>query len=104
MKATCRKCGDAYSGRIEHCPSCHRSFTGASAGDAHRTGKHGVHDGESRRRCQTDVELAKRGLTQHADGRWGYVTEGEWWTKLTPADSEPPPGDVAGAPCAGPAS
>lgn len=57
MKVSCR-CGAEWSGlKREHCTVCHRTFSGTSTGDAHRTGQHGVD-----RRCLTDAELAKKGM------------------------------------------
>lgn len=56
-------CGASWTGhKMEHCTSCHRTFTGTSAGDKHRTGEHAVSRGARRRRCRTDAELEKAGL------------------------------------------
>jgi hypothetical protein len=57
MSTSCR-CGAAWSGlRIEHCMSCHETFSGTSAGDLHRVGEHGVKEGPDRRRCLTVAEM-----------------------------------------------
>lgn len=44
-------------GRMEHCKVCHQTFSGASTGDAHRTGRYGID-----RRCRTSDELSALGL------------------------------------------
>lgn len=57
MAASCF-CGARWTGmRMEHCTVCHRTFSGTTTGDAHRTGEHGID-----RRCLTDDELAKKGM------------------------------------------
>ena len=63
--------------RIEHCKSCHQSFEGTRAGDMHRTGKQGVRQGPSRRRCLTPEEMEGKGMRRSARGVWasGY---GRW--------------------------
>ncbi len=56
MKVSCH-CGAAWGGmRMEHCTVCHRTFSGTTTGDAHRTGRHGFD-----RRCLTDDELTGKG-------------------------------------------
>lgn len=82
MNFTCATCGDIIGGRAEHCTVCHRTFTGTSAGDLHRTGQHGVKTGPDRRRCRTDDELAKRGLVRKPNGRWGTEAgDAKWWNE-----------------------
>ena len=67
----CQQCGTRWSGlRIEHCKACHETFTGTSAGDMHRTGKHGLREGSDRRRCLTPDEMREKGMTQNARGQW----------------------------------
>lgn len=66
------KCGAKWSGhRIEHCPSCHETFTGTSAGDRHRTGDHALSTGPDRRRCLSADEMRERGMRQNERGQWG---------------------------------
>lgn len=65
MNWTCRTCEKTIAGyRAEHCPECHETFTGATSGDIHRVGRHGVTDGADRRRCLTVVEMEARGMGQ----------------------------------------
>lgn len=65
-------CGATWSGhRIEHCPSCHETFTGTSAGDRHRVGDHALSKGPKRRRCLSVEEMSERGMTKNARGQWG---------------------------------
>lgn len=60
---TCRTCHVTVHGlRAEHCTVCHRTFSGATSGDMHRVGKHGIKTGPDRRRCLTGDELTERGL------------------------------------------
>lgn len=76
MGWTCRICGDRITGRkLEHCPVCHKTFTGTTAGDMHRVGRHGVTDGPGRRRCLTPAEMLGKGMTRNSKGRW---TTGGW--------------------------
>ena len=65
MRATCRTCHAEYGGRMEHCPACHKTFTGATAGDMHRVGTHGVD-----RRCLAEAEMLDKGMGVDARGRW----------------------------------
>lgn len=43
--------------RAEHCKVCHQTFAGTTAGDSHRTGRHGVD-----RRCRSTDELVAGGM------------------------------------------
>lgn len=75
MTASCT-CGATWSGhRIEHCPACHQTFTGTSAGDKHRVGDHAVSRGPNRRRCLTPDEMRARGMGQNGRGQWTATTE-----------------------------
>lgn len=60
--------------------SCHQTFTGASAGDMHRTGDHAVNEGPNRRRCLTSAEMREKGMRRNERGIWttGKATEA-WW-------------------------
>lgn len=52
----------------QHCKSCHRTFTGPTAADKHRKGKHGTD-----RRCMTDEEMARAGLAFKPNRQmWGW--------------------------------
>jgi hypothetical protein len=54
------QCGAQWSGlRIEHCASCHQTFSGTSTGDAHRVGPH---EPSELRRCLSPDELRALGL------------------------------------------
>ena len=56
-------CGKTWSGlRKEHCPACCETFSGQTAGDKHRVGKHGLD-----RHC---VDPADVGLVQDQHGVW----------------------------------
>lgn len=79
---TCRKCEATWTGmRIEHCPSCCMTFTGASSGDMHRVGDHAVFEGPDRRRCLTADEMTEKGMARNDRGHWttGKVTT-HWWS------------------------
>ena len=72
MTTTCRRCGATWHGlRLEHCTVCHQTFTGTSAGDAHRVGAHGP-----ARRCLTVDEMTAAGMTQNARGYWQRGAKG----------------------------
>ena len=79
MSTTCRKCAAEYGGRMQHCPACHQTFTGESAGEKHRTGKHGVTEGPHARRCLTVAEMLDAGMAQNTRGRWKATAEGYDW-------------------------
>jgi len=69
----CPKCGERF--RISsggHCQVCCRTFTSDQAGEAHRTGRHGVD-----RRCKTEQEMLAE---QYEDGtpKWWRNARGEW--------------------------
>lgn len=82
---TCRHCHKPIHGqRSEHCPVCHETFTGTTAGDMHRRGDHGITTGPNRRRCLTTDEMLDRGMTQDSHGRW---TTGRAYTG--PSESDP---------------
>jgi len=55
---------------MQHCRECHQTFSGTSAGDSHRTGKHEVRTGPDRRRCRTEAEMVAVGLWRDARGLW----------------------------------
>lgn len=91
--STCR-CGATWVGkRIEHCASCHETFTGTSAGDKHRVGDHAISVGPNRRRCLTVAEMAKKGLWRTSRG---------YWAAGRPFTPERRDGAFAGAPNRGP--
>jgi hypothetical protein len=62
------ECGKSWTGlRKEHCPACHETFSGTSAGNLHRRGDFGID-----RRC-TDPADAGLVLTEgvwHRPGNW----------------------------------
>lgn len=72
MKVTHPQCGKSWGGyRAEHCPSCHETFSGSTAGDAHRRGEHGVD-----RHC---VPPAEAGLVfDEKRGVWRLPGDGYW--------------------------
>lgn len=74
----CPDCPATWMGRkLEHCASCHETFTSTVAGDRHRVGLHGVSEGPERRRC---ADPAERGLVRNARGHWGLPgDQGSWW-------------------------
>ena len=77
MAWTCRTCYATIRGlKPEHCAYCHETFTGTTAGDMHRVGKHGVTAGPDRRRCLTLEEMLGKGMTTDARGYW---TTGKRW-------------------------
>lgn len=52
--------------KIEHCTSCHMSFTSTKSGDMHRVGSY--EDGS--RRCRTNQELVELGMNLNQHGYW----------------------------------
>ena len=93
MRATCRTCHAEYSGRMEHCPACHNTFTGTTAGDMHRVGP-----GHARR-CLTEAEMLDKGMGIDGRGRWKSSDE-PWDTarrlagsNLSASQPEPGHGD-----------
>lgn len=71
MTATCQKCGKSWGGlRPEHCKSCCQTFSGTTAGDMHRTGRHAISEGPDRRRCLTPDEMVDAGLVLDGKGIW----------------------------------
>ena len=84
MRWTCRTCGDRIAGmKLEHCPSCHETFTCTAAGDMHRAGRHGSTDDP--RRCLSPEEMLDKGMTRNSNGRWttgrgatGPIPERPW--------------------------
>ena len=71
MTWTCRDCKKNITrSNYEHCPERHETFGGTTAGDMHRTGRHGVTEGPDRRRCLTPAEMSARGMPQR-EGVWG---------------------------------
>lgn len=73
------KCGARWTGlRIEHCPECHETFTGTTAGDRHRTGDHAVSVGPNRRRCRNVVEMLGLGMVKNARGQWTNGGTSPW--------------------------
>jgi hypothetical protein len=84
MNVTCNTCGDSWTGlRIEHCPSCHFTFTGSSSGDMHRTGDHAVTEGPDRRRCLTSEEMRAKGMARNDRGQWTTgKSDAAWWKDI----------------------
>ncbi|WP_425503467.1 hypothetical protein [Jiangella mangrovi] len=72
MRITHPACGCSWSGlRAEHCPACCQTFSGTSAGDAHRRGEHGVTEGPDRRRCLSPGEVRVNGYPlREVGGVW----------------------------------
>lgn len=71
MTWTCRDCKKNITrSNYEHCPECHETFGGTTAGDMHHTGRHGVTSGPDRRRCLTPAGVSAKGMTQ-LEGVWG---------------------------------
>ncbi|MDP9820495.1 FDXHR family putative zinc-binding protein [Nocardioides massiliensis] len=84
MVTSCQTCGDTWTGtRLEHCVAgCHRTFSGSTAGDLHRTGDFNIRSGPDRRRCRTDEELAEKGLRPRTTPSglivWGQEGQNPW--------------------------
>ena len=71
MSAPGCKCGATWTGlRPEHCPACHQTFTGTTAGDKHRVGDHNVSRGPDRRRCLSVDEMTDAGMVRNDKGHW----------------------------------
>ena len=73
MSTTCQHCLKSWGGlKQEHCPACHETFSGTTAGDIHRVGDHAKDHGPDRRRCLSldEMEADKR-LSQKPNGVWG---------------------------------
>ncbi len=84
MMWTCTRCNSVVVGqRAEHCGVCCQTFTGTTAGDMHRVGRHGILDGPDRRRCLSPTEMAEKGMDQDSLGRWGT---GRAYTGPTPGN------------------
>lgn len=66
---TCAGC-PAPHGKQEHCCACCQTFSGTTAGDMHRVGKHHISTGPDRRRCLSVDEMLAKGMTQNAHGVW----------------------------------
>lgn len=64
--------------RMEHCGACHQTFSGTTAGDRHRVGKHHIFTGPQRRRCLTVEEMQKIGMRQNARGIWTLGGTSPW--------------------------
>ena len=54
----------------ETCPACWEVFSGTSAGDMHRVGKHHIFAGPERRRCLSVAEMEARGMARDKRGVW----------------------------------
>jgi hypothetical protein len=66
MSAPRCRCGASWGGvKAEHCPSCHRTFSGPTTGNAHRVGR--FPDG---RRCLTEDEMHGKGWRLNKWGVW----------------------------------
>ena len=79
MTWTCRECKKTITRRNhEHCPECHLTFAGTTAGDMHRVVKHGVTSGPDRRRCLNPAEMEAKGMK---------VREGVWCTGYSTPES-----------------
>ncbi|HET6914503.1 MAG TPA: hypothetical protein VFH56_00285 [Acidimicrobiales bacterium] len=60
----CNRCDATWGGaHMEHCCPCGETFSGATAGDLHRTGDHAVSVGPDRRRCLSVDEMLEKGMT-----------------------------------------
>lgn len=79
----CTKCPERWTGRTTaHCSACHRTFTGPSAFDAHRTGSHA----NNTRRCldpdtitdQHGNKLFHKVQKRHWSG-WGWRHDDTHW-------------------------
>lgn len=69
LRVTCSGalgCGESWAGlKLEHCTTCHRTFTTTRAGDWHRAGPW------SERRCLSDEELLAKGkVVKNSRGHW----------------------------------
>lgn len=53
--------------RICECAACHATFTGVTAFDAHRRGRHGID-----RHCAPPAQLLALGLRKNQMGRWHF--------------------------------
>jgi len=86
VSATCRRCAATWSGlRIEHCTICHETFTGTSAGDAHRvpTETRTTANGRQvratwRSRCLTPDEMTAAGMRRNDRGQWSTGADRRW--------------------------
>lgn len=68
------RCGATWGGRrAQHCPACHETFTGDTAGDMHRVGP--FHP-KGARRCLTPTEMEAKGMRRNTHGVW---TSGGTW-------------------------
>lgn len=97
MAAACGTCKARWTGtRVEHCASCHQSFTGTRAGDKHTTvvskysvirhpggklervpddsslpvGAKLLSIGNSVIRCLTPEEMLEKGMVRNSYGLW----------------------------------
>lgn len=88
---TCPRCAKSWRGlKAEHCTVCHETFTGTSAADAHRVGRHGVTEGTDRRRCLPVDEVKIR---RHKNGpyyglKWNERVQAWGWDEPRAAFSE----------------
>lgn len=72
MITKCIPCGTTWSGkRPQHCPACHLTFGGTTAGDRHRVGPFGPE-----RRCLTEAECEEAGLVPRLDSETGTTIWG----------------------------
>lgn len=55
---------------MNQCSGCGENFRTVSLFDDHRVGKHGVREGEMRRRCLTVGEMEGRGWRRDTNGQW----------------------------------
>ena len=89
MAVTCGTCSATWTGlRIEHCPSCHATFTGASSGDMHRVGDHAVFEGPDRRRCLSPEEMTEKGMSVNSRAHWTTAHSTEPWWKPSDGDGD----------------
>lgn len=92
MSATCGGCDATWTGLgAAHCAArgCHRTFTGVSAFDKHRSRKYREVDG--RRVLVRDYgqchDPGEDGMVLNDRGQWGMPDDGYWSTRRKDADS-----------------
>lgn len=79
MSASACRCGQSWTGlRIEHCTSCHETFTGTTSGDKHRVGEHHIDVGPTRRRCLSPDQMRAKGMAQNTRGQWTNGGTSPW--------------------------
>jgi hypothetical protein len=76
------ECGASlpHGSRICHCETCCEIFTGVTAFDAHRRGRHGID-----RHCAPPAQMVTLGLRKNQSGRWYFPAGARRTQKSTDA-------------------